>query len=46
MTVYFATNAKNNRLLAALSDAVWERLLPNLELVEMPLGQVLHESGS
>ena len=45
MTVYFATNAKNNRLLAALSDAVWERLLPNLELVEMPLGHVLHESG-
>ena len=41
----FASTAKNNQLLAALSDAIWERLLPNLELVDMPLGQVLYESG-
>ena len=45
MTINFASTAKNNQLLATLSDAVWERLLPNLELVEMPLGQVLYESG-
>lgn len=37
---------KQSHLLAALPDIEWERLLPNLELVEMPLGQVLYESGS
>ena len=45
MTIDFASTAKNNQLLATLSDAVWERLLPNFELVTMPLGQVLYESG-
>ena len=45
MTIDFASTAKNNQLLATLSDAVWQRLLPNLELVKMPLGQVLYESG-
>ena len=44
MTIDFASTAKNNQLLATLSDAVWERLLPNFELVTMPLGQVLYES--
>lgn len=34
-----------NLLLAALSDEVRERLLPHLEQVPMPLGQVLYESG-
>ena len=33
-------------MLAALPDAEWQRLLPQLEWVEMPLGQVLYESGS
>lgn len=33
-------------MLAALPDAEWQRWLPQLELVEMPLGQVLYESGS
>ncbi len=37
---------KQSHLLAALPDIEWERLLPNLEVVEMPLGQVLYESGS
>ena len=37
---------RNNHLLAALPDAEWQRWLPQLELVEMPLGQVLYESGS
>jgi CRP-like cAMP-binding protein len=34
-----------NHLLAALSDAVQSRLLPHLELVLLPLGKVLYESG-
>ena len=37
---------RRNHLLAALPDAEWQRWLPQLELVEMPLGQVLYESGS
>jgi CRP-like cAMP-binding protein len=41
-----ATNARLNRLLAALPDAERGRWLPQLELVDMPLGQVLYESGS
>ena len=36
---------QKNQLLAALPDAEWQRWLPQLELVEMPLGQVLYESG-
>jgi CRP-like cAMP-binding protein len=34
-----------NHLLAALPDAEWQRWLPQLERVELPLGQVLYESG-
>lgn len=34
-----------NHLLGALPADVLERLSPNLELVSMPLGQVLYESG-
>lgn len=37
---------RTNRLLAALPDAEWQRWLPQLELVDMPLGMVLCESGS
>ena len=37
---------RSNRLLAALPDADWQRWLPQLEWVAMPLGQVLHESGA
>jgi CRP-like cAMP-binding protein len=33
-----------NRLLAALPDAEWERLLPHVEAVDMFLGNVLYES--
>ncbi len=36
---------RKNRLLAALPEAEWERWLPQLEWVDMPLGQVLCESG-
>lgn len=34
-----------NHLLAALLDAEFDRLAPHLELVQMPLGNVLYESG-
>jgi CRP-like cAMP-binding protein len=34
-----------NRLLAALPAAEYQRLLPDLELVSLPLGMVLYESG-
>jgi len=37
---------KSNNLLAALPPQDWERWQPQLELVEMPLGQVLYESGA
>ncbi len=36
---------RQNHLLAALPQAVYERLLPNLELVPMSLGEVLSTSG-
>jgi CRP-like cAMP-binding protein len=34
-----------NRLLAALPDAEYQRLIPHLERVSLPLKQVLHEVG-
>jgi CRP-like cAMP-binding protein len=40
-----ASDPRGNRLLAALPQAVLNRWLPYLELVDMPLGRVLHESG-
>jgi len=40
------TNDPNqNYLLAALLDAEFNRLAPHLELISMPLGDVLYESG-
>ena len=44
MIATFADHKKNH-LLAALPEAEWQRWLPKLELVEMPLGEVLYESG-
>jgi CRP-like cAMP-binding protein len=41
-----STIAKRNHLLAALPDTEWQRWLPHLESVTMPLGQVLYESGA
>lgn len=38
--------ARQNYLLAALPDSVWERLAPRLELRRMPLGHVIYESGT
>jgi CRP-like cAMP-binding protein len=40
-----AADPRQNRLLAAMSADVWERLQPQLEFVDMPLGAVLYESG-
>jgi CRP-like cAMP-binding protein len=37
---------KANRLLAVLPETEWERWLPQLEWVSLPLGQVLYESGT
>ncbi|MEC5213121.1 hypothetical protein RCH06_001666 [Polaromonas sp. CG_9.5] len=37
---------RKNQLIAALPDEEWRRWLPQLEFVEMPLGQVVYESGS
>lgn len=34
-----------NHLLASLPEEIFERLSPDLELVAMPLGEVLYESG-
>jgi CRP-like cAMP-binding protein len=36
---------RQNRLLAALPSADFERLYPDLELVWMPYGKIIHESG-
>jgi CRP-like cAMP-binding protein len=38
--------ASDNHLLAALPEPEWQRWLPELESIDMPLGQVLYESGS
>ena len=39
------TAPRLNHLLRALPDADWQRWQPLLEWVEMPLGQVIYESG-
>jgi len=39
------TDPKQNDLLAALPAAEWLRWLPLLEAVDLPLGEVLYESG-
>ncbi|CAN5835762.1 Crp/Fnr family transcriptional regulator [soil metagenome] len=41
-----AHDPKRNHLLASLPEPEWQRWLPQLELVDMPLGEVLYESGS
>jgi len=38
-------NADKNTLLKALPEDVRERLFPHLESVQMPLGEILYESG-
>lgn len=41
----FPPDPKQNQILAALPVEDFERLLPDLELVELPLGWVMSESG-
>src|SRR6202161_4109225 len=41
-----STDPRHNHLLAALADDQWQRWIPHLEHVDMPLGQVLYEPGS
>lgn len=36
---------RQNQLLACLPDEIWRTLEPELELVNLPLGKVLYESG-
>ncbi len=40
-----ATDPRSNHLLAALPEDEWQRWLPQLESVDLPLGHVLHEPG-
>lgn len=40
------SHPKRNFLLAALPESDWQRWLPNLEAVDLPLGQVLYEPGA
>jgi CRP-like cAMP-binding protein len=40
-----SADPKKNHLIAALPDAEWKRWQPNLEPIELSLGQVLYESG-
>ncbi|WP_439517477.1 Crp/Fnr family transcriptional regulator [Hydrogenophaga sp.] len=40
------SDPRQNQLLAALPDAEWQRWLPQLELVDLPLGKVIYESGA
>ena len=39
------SDPRQNQLLARLPAAEWERWQPQLELIDMPLGKVLYESG-
>lgn len=41
----FLHNPEKNHLLAALPKPERERIFPHLELVEMPLGEVIYEAG-
>lgn len=40
-----STNLQQNQMLAILPTDVQERLCPHMDLIELPLGKVLYESG-
>jgi CRP-like cAMP-binding protein len=44
-TLDLFTSRPGNHLLAALPACDWQHLSPHMELVEMPLGQVIYEAG-
>ena len=41
-----SSDPRVNHLLAALPEAEWQRWQPQLEAVDLPLGEVLYESGA
>ena len=41
-----SSDPRKNHLLGALPGPVWDRWQPQLETVDLPLGQVLYESGA
>jgi CRP-like cAMP-binding protein len=45
LAAVLSNSPTHNRLLASLPAADYERLVPNLELVTLPLGMVVYESG-
>jgi CRP-like cAMP-binding protein len=45
MTMNASVNPRHNQLLAALPQESWQRWLPHLEHVTLPLAQVLYEPG-
>ena len=45
IATYDPPDPRQNHLLAALPDADYKRLRPNLESITLPLGAVLYESG-
>ena len=44
--MFASPDPRKNHLLAALPEGEWQRWLPQLEWVDLPLGQVLYESGA
>lgn len=44
-TAELTHDPRQNSLLAALQEPVWERWLPHLEPIDMPLGTAIYESG-
>src|SRR5689334_20118954 len=45
MTTNSPRDPRQNHLLASLPETEWQRWLPQLEWIDLPLGQVLYESG-
>jgi len=43
--ILIGRQSRQNRLLKAFSDEVWQRISPHLQLVELPLGTCLIEAG-
>ncbi len=39
------SNPNKNHLLASLPETEYDRIFPHLELIQMPLGEVIYESG-
>ncbi len=45
MSISKGSESRQNQLLAALSEIEYQRLVPNLELVSLPLHKVIYEPG-